>query len=73
MSTVADSTSTDFPTQMRDLLTWLKVLAEPAASIVPRETAANGPQAMGPPAARNPAEEVITTRALQRVGKAGNG
>jgi hypothetical protein len=48
----------------RRFLTWLNVLADPAASIVPSETAANGPHATGPPAARNPAEVVITTRAL---------
>ena len=39
-------------------------MADPAASIVPSETAAKGPQATGPPAARNPAEVVIITRAL---------
>lgn len=44
--------------------TWLKVLADPAASIVPTETAARGPQYTGPPAARKPAEVVSTTSAL---------
>lgn len=49
----------------------MNVLAEPAASMVPSETAAKGPQATGPPAARKPAEVVITTRALSWGGGSG--
>ena len=55
-------------------MSWLKVLAEQAASIVPTETAVKGTQATGPPAARKPAEVVRTTRALwcgERGGKEG--
>jgi hypothetical protein len=44
--------------------TWLKVLADPAASIVPTHADARGVHVMGPPAARKPADVVITTRAL---------
>jgi hypothetical protein len=45
-------------------MSWLKVLAEQAASMVPTDTAVNGTQATGPPAARKPADVVRTTRAL---------
>jgi len=54
-------------------MSWLKVLAEQAASIVPTETAVKGTQATGPPAARKPAEVVRTTRALGEGGRGGRG
>jgi len=46
---------------------WLKVLAEHAASMVPTETAVKGSQATGPPAARKPEDVVRTTSALRGV------
>ena len=49
--------------------TWLKVLADPAASMVPTHTDAKGTHATGPPAAKYPADVVITTSALPAMGE----
>ena len=47
-------------------ITWLKVLAELDASIVPRQAQDKEAASTGPPAARYPAEVVAITSALRR-------
>ena len=44
--------------------TWLNVFADPAANIVPTQADVKGIHAIGPPAAKYPADVVATTNAL---------